>query len=803
MLLRFKLLVFSFLFVSGFVFGQKRGNQNKRVIQRQLISAQTGLPLQYVQIKLVDSDVLFLSDDKGIVTLPETITTDSIEFSRLSIIQKRASASYVIENPIIELDESSYSLGDFDVFVNLNDGLQMMTQVKDSLSVTNPSQVVDYSCMVYNKLVFDIDTIMSKDGEKEGFDEFNNDNSSHLLLIESLSEIKHGVPDYYNERIITGRVSGFKQPSLEYIASQLKPFMFYNKYITILSEDYLNPVSILGLKLYQFQIIDSINNQSDVFIKVKFKPKSKLVFNGLNGYFLIDKSTLSIVGIEASGLQEGSSNRVFMTQNFKKTALGLWFPSLLEAKIELKNVIGDNGEKLLISGTYKSYLTAINFDYKWSKSDDSPVILQQPTQYRSSDTIKIENYRAVELTQNDSVTFVKIDSLGSANKFDKVVYFGRSFAEGFIPISFVKIDFTKILDYNQREGLTIGFGLYTSAMLSPNYTFGGYCRYGFIDNSSKYGASGSYTFSLKNQTKASILFRSDVIATNNYNFLDGYPTGSSEAYKRFSISEMDLYKSVSADIETRPIDDFKVNFGYSFYESTTTNSNFYPYIETMSTEFKRIAFNEYGLRLRWVYKEKFKNIAFGNIPIPSSSPYVWINYRYIDGILSDINFQATKIEGQIEKVFKSGGNMETSVRLTYGKIFGETPSSLYYSSFGNYSNRVGIESAYSFATMRSSEFYADEFALAFLRHKIPLLSNSIHKFKPILYLNSSLGFGNLDHNKELGFSKGYYESGFILDNLFKTVFVKYGLAGYYRYGHYHHSNEWDNVAIKVSIDFSF
>ena len=160
MLLRVPLFVILFLFVSVFVLGQNNVKQSKRVIQRQLISAQTGLPLQYVQIKFVGSNYTFLSDDKGVVTLPESITSDSIDFSRLSIIQKRAHSSYVIENPIIELDESSYSLENIDVFVDLNDGLQLMTQVKDHLHLTNPAQVVDYSCMVYNKLVFDIDTVL-------------------------------------------------------------------------------------------------------------------------------------------------------------------------------------------------------------------------------------------------------------------------------------------------------------------------------------------------------------------------------------------------------------------------------------------------------------------------------------------------------------------------------------------------------------------------------------------------------------------------------------------------------------------
>ena len=62
MLLRVPLFVILFLFVSVFVLGQNNVKQSKRVIQRQLISAQTGWPLQYVQIKFVGSNYTFLSD---------------------------------------------------------------------------------------------------------------------------------------------------------------------------------------------------------------------------------------------------------------------------------------------------------------------------------------------------------------------------------------------------------------------------------------------------------------------------------------------------------------------------------------------------------------------------------------------------------------------------------------------------------------------------------------------------------------------------------------------------------------------
>jgi hypothetical protein len=47
--------------------------------------------------------------------------------------------------------------------------------------------------------------------------------------------------------------------------------------------------------------------------------------------------------------------------------------------------------------------------------------------------------------------------------------------------------------------------------------------------------------------------------------------------------------------------------------------------------------------------------------------------------------------------------------------------------------------------------------------------------------------------------RGYYETGFVMDNLLKINFLRLGVGYFYRLGPYMFINEWDNMAIKLSM----
>ena len=79
-----------------------------------------------------------------------------------------------------------------------------------------------------------------------------------------------------------------------------------------------------------------------------------------------------------------------------------------------------------------------------------------------------------------------------------------------------------------------------------------------------------------------------------------------------------------------------------------------------------------------------------------------------------------------------------------------------------------------------------------------MISKSI---KPTLVLGTKMAFGDLSHPENhqgivfKTMEKGFYESGFELQN----IFMGFGLSTYYRYGPYQLPKFDQNIAIKLSF----
>ena len=115
-------------------------------------------------------------------------------------------------------------------------------------------------------------------------------------------------------------------------------------------------------------------------------------------------------------------------------------------------------------------------------------------------------------------------------------------------------------------------------------------------------------------------------------------------------------------------------------------------------------------------------------------------------------------------------------------------------------------------TMGLYEFLNDRFAFVFLSHNFrKLLYKSPYKWlQPEPVFHQNFAWGNLRNPTEHQgittntLNKGYWESGFMLNNLIKFKYMKslkIGLGGgvFFRYGYYHRDKFSENVAYKFSF----
>src|SRR5690606_34956686 len=115
----------------------------------------------------------------------------------------------------------------------------------------------------------------------------------------------------------------------------------------------------------------------------------------------------------------------------------------------------------------------------------------------------------------------------------------------------------------------------------------------------------------------------------------------------------------------------------------------------------------------------------------------------------------------------------------------------------------------AFETMLPYEFFSSEYIHFHFRHSFGSLLFKSKKFAPELMITSSAGFGALSYQGlHAGESfktmeKGYYESGLIVNSIFKLNFTTFGVGAFYRYGPYEFAKTSDNFTIKMSLGFGF
>ena len=61
--------------------------------------------------------------------------------------------------------------------------------------------------------------------------------------------------------------------------------------------------------------------------------------------------------------------------------------------------------------------------------------------------------------------------------------------------------------------------------------------------------------------------------------------------------------------------------------------------------------------------------------------------------------------------------------------------------------------------------------------------------------------GNMETWGLSDLKKGYYESGLVVDNIIRMLYVKLGFGTFYRYGPYSYEEVWDNFVFKINMTF--
>lgn len=619
------------------------------------------------------------------------------------------------------------------------------------------------------------------------------------------------------ETIIGLKMAGLKQPVYELLGQEFMPFDLSKKQLKILQFTFQNPFSTDGSLKYKFEIKDTLIKPNGKEIVLQFELKKSIKKNKLKGVAIVDVKTNAITKITffINSIINVKAETVFNSFNDGKS----WFPisqNILVTKGKGKQNIDFLGETIQFDNLPN---TSKKYDYS---NDLFVKIYRDYSNYNFTELPKKQRYQiqidksAIKTNtaffntiSNDTLdirsqnTYQALDSLVTATKIEKKIYFGKKLINGQIPIGWFDFRARDIFKYNNYEGFRLGLGLQTNDRFSPYYKLFGYGAYGTKDGVFKSQLGSAFRLSKNTDSWISGSFTDDIIEfadlsliadNKRFRLIDPRPFNLSTFYNHQSYELTFESKFISKIETTFKLSRSRINPLFN-YEFNASNNSYKVYNLTIAT-----------LSMEWSPNSKFLEAPQEILEVEKGFPKIILQLSHaIPNVFSE-NIEFTKIDARLYQEKKHLSGQKTTFLLQGGISLGDTPLSHLYSVAPNNLDREAILSRITFAnktsfeTMYFNEFYSDRYSLFQMKHYFNKLQIS-KSIKPILVVGSKVAFGGFSHpenHQGIAFKtmeKGFFESGFELQNIFKG----FGLATYYRYGPYQLSTFDQNIAIKLSF----
>lgn len=713
----------------------------------------------------------------------------AIKISSLGYEEKNVSTGDLANSEIIYLKSIDFILSEVIVVPGKNPAIEVLDDVwNNRYKVSIESQ--KHSLLAYNKLNFHLltqDTIgVSIDFLSDK--PFTQENP--ILIMESIEKKLH-IPEKkkYSE-IISSRVSGFKDASLAVVATKIQSLSFFDDKIDLLNSELLNPLSPKFRDKYYYNLKDTIiDKNGDKLLYITFKPqkdKDDLIY----GSFFVDFNDKALKTISFTTIKNRKPFFLSARQNLKKIENNLWALDDLETYLILDATGLGQNFKFRVFG--RSIFTDEDFETELSPKDFRNFAIID----NSFSPDIVDKCRKVELTKTERDYYAEIDSLSKIYHYDYLLNLQKEILKGYIPLGYLSLEMDKFFGVNQHEGLRLGAGLKSNTSLSEAVFFDGFYTRSLKSKTNNFG--GGVTLKINDIREQSVRLQSfkSKDRVGEFSFLDGYGQLSNEAFSKIASTTMDNVNHYSIDFKSRIINNLKAEMFFGF-ENRTSSSEL-PFLQ--SSQFTNYKYEKLtsSVKIKWQPKAKFIFTKDGISEINGSFPIIWANYSFN---LIDKKSEYHKTEFQLEHHFPLFKKVNATVRSVTGITFGNMDIHSLYSDFGSYLN-FGIESDFSFKTMRPNEFAASKFSLLFAKISLPAFFETKY-FAPSLVLLSSTGFGDNYSNEVNTFEKGYFESGIRLNSILKTGLVNYGFGVHYRYGEYSRASTIDNFSFNLGIEFTF
>jgi hypothetical protein len=780
----------------------------QNTIKGEVIDINTKEPLAFVNIifnnnpqfgTITDIDGKFKFNSAKQI---ESLTLKYVGYESLTVFLDRTNSDKELK---IEMESTTYKLNEIVVHPKENPAHRIIRKAIENKEINNPENIGSFKYKSYNKLIADFITTNTTNADSINYRLNKRLKGGHLLIMESVTERKFIAPDNNEEIIIGTKASGFKFPDFAPLATDMQPFSFYDNIIPILDINYLNPVSKGSFNKYNFELIDTLYQNTDTTFIVAFKPIKNKRFNALSGLLYINTNQFAIQNVIAEPFEKGLID-IKIEQQYTFLEDKQWFPSQLNYELVATEY---PSKKIGTRMNGRTYISNVELYPIILKKDFSIESISMHKSANKKDSLFWMNSRIIPLNEREETTYQVIDSLGKKLNFDGLQNIMAKLSQNRVPIKFIDIDISETLIYNKYEGTRLGMGLYTNERISEIVTLGGFFGYGLKDKKWKYGGKLNFNVDKESELKVGLEHTNSLTEVGS-----SFRTKTFENrydWKSMLAFNMDDVKRNSVSLSFRSLKYAQVNLSLNHYEvNPLYEYAFQPDDQTTIEQFSNTSIT-FGIR--YVYKEEL--VQSFNQRMSLGTKYPVLNLKYSRGIrdLFNSQFEYNKIEAQIDKSFLWRNIGKTTIRLEGGFIDKPLPYSLLFTSEGSYDRDLPIRIKNSFQTVAPYEFLSDRYANLFFAHIFNSVLFEMGRFKPHISFHHNMGWGSLknkDFHKSIQFKtkeKGLFESGLQFDNLVRIKYLNlaylgFGVGAYYRYGAYSSNETIDNFAFKFSMTFS-
>ena len=660
---------------------------SQSILRGKIFDAETNEPLPFVNVVFNDKGNGFTSGLDGDFKIT---TNDPILWLKVSYLgylpQTIAINSENSNKPFsIGLIRTSYQIKEVVVKPGVNPAHRIIIAAYNNRNNNNPDKLESYRYTSYNKMYYTLDNLVAKKIRKYGIDsiitgsrfinKLDSIKKKHgFMLIETVTQKEYQSPSSHFEKVIASKVSGFKDPVVSFIATQMQSFSFYNEKITIADKVYLNPISVGSIKKYLFILEDTLfTPENDTLFVISYRPHKDRNFEGLMGQLTINSKGYAVQSVIAEPSIAVGLLSVKIQQRYERFNDSTWFPVELNTDLiftppDLVNKKTGTKLSFQMLGIGKSYLKDIEINPKLNSKNFSHIETVVDPHAGEHNNAYWNLFRKDSLTALELRTYRIIDSVGRKMNFDKKMRIMESLVTGRYPLGYLNLNIGQIFSYNQFEGTRLGIGLETSQKVSEYFSIGGYTAYGFDDKGYKYGGFSELTFNRKHQVRLKYSYMNDVQEVGSYSFVEdnSFLFGGDNG-RKMSIAKMDGIVEQRAEFSFRFLKAFKLYLSVADQKYKYLSGFSYKNIATLDT---LNGFNQAlaTAALRIAPGEKFMQTSRSILPLNADYPIFWV--KYIKGLDAyNGGYEFDKVEVRLDKTYKWRILGKTTFSIDAGRVF--------------------------------------------------------------------------------------------------------------------------------------